>query len=339
MTIEDFLLFFNNNSFVNEEDFVEKFQTKFPRTICKNILIDFYRNKDINIVKCPRESCQNILKYKHKYCSNYCCREDFKERNIVHENWKTTREIRCKNMKISNSKRTKDFYHKRKEKYEQTCIKKFGVSSNVKLQSTRENLSKKALERWENKTEEEKQDFATLMKKVNTGRPSINGYNTWSREKQIMSNIKSHITKKKNGSYGKSKEEDDVYKILCEKFSSEDIERQYKDKRYGFDGDFFACDFYIKSKDLFIEYQGYWTHGNYNSYLYGPFDKNNPKHIELYNKWKQKNTKYYNIAIHVWTVTDPLKRKVAAENNLNWKEFWTVDEVKEWVAHIVNQRM
>ena len=55
---------------------------------------------------------------------------------------------------------------------------------------------------------------------------------------------------KKNNSYGKSREEDNYYKQLLSIYSSEDIVRQYYDKeRYPF-----HCDFYIKSEDLFIEF-------------------------------------------------------------------------------------
>lgn len=320
MTVQDFLFFVNNNCFIDEQDFVEKFQTNFPRTISKNKLIGFYKTKDINIIKCPREFCQNISKYKQKYCSNYCCREDFKERNIVHKNWETTRKIRCENMKKSNSKRTKEFYQKRKEKYEKTCLERYGETSNVKLESTRINLSKQALKRWENKTNKEKEEFANLMRKVNTGRPSTNGYDTWPKEKQIAVNRKCHETKKKNGSYGKSKEEDAVYEILCSVFFQENIERQYKSKLYPF-----SCDFYIKSLDLYIELQGMWTHGS------EPYDNNNIKHQEILKLWKSKNSKFYDIAIKVWTESDPKKRQIAKENNLNWIEFWSVKEVKNWL--------
>lgn len=39
-------------------------------------------------------------------------------------------------------------------------------------------------------------------------------------------------------------------------------------------------------------------------------------------------------AIEVWTVRDPLKRKTAEENNLNYLVFWDNDltDAKEWLA-------
>ena len=38
----------------------------------------------------------------------------------------------------------------------------------------------------------------------------------------------------------------------------------------------------------------------------------------------------YKIAIEVWTIRDPLKRETARKNNLNWIEFFTMDEFMKW---------
>ena len=48
--------------------------------------------------------------------------------------------------------------------------------------------------------------------------------------------------------------------------------------------------------------------------------------IEKLNKWKQKNTKFYNNAIDVWTKRDQLKIKTAKDNNLNYKVFYNEEE-------------
>lgn len=67
--------------------------------------------------------------------------------------------------------------------------------------------------------------------------------------------FKSAETKKKiiqakrvHNTFHTSKPEDRFYEMLCSKFGAEDVIRQYDDARYPF-----ACDFYVKSKDLFIE--------------------------------------------------------------------------------------
>ena len=38
----------------------------------------------------------------------------------------------------------------------------------------------------------------------------------------------------------------------------------------------------------------------------------------------------YSHAIETWTISDPLKRKTAIKNNLNWLEFWTIPEFMKW---------
>ena len=59
---------------------------------------------------------------------------------------------------------------------------------------------------------------------------------------------------KKNGTYKKSKKEDECYELLIKKYDN--VIRQYRDEnRYPFN-----CDFYIPNEDLFIEFNGYWTH-------------------------------------------------------------------------------
>ena len=59
--------------------------------------------------------------------------------------------------------------------------------------------------------------------------------------------------------------------------------------------------------------------------------KDNIDDIEKLNKWKQKNTKFYNNAIDVWTKRDQLKIKTAKDNNLNYKAFYSLNELKQYL--------
>lgn len=114
----------------------------------------------------------------------------------------------------------------------------------------------------------------------------------------------------RNNSFKQSKTE----LMLLDYLKSEypDLIYQYKDKeRYPF-----KCDFYIPSLDLFIEYNGYWTHGLH------PFNPLNKEDNLKLLKWKTKESKQYKTAIKVWTITDPLKRETAIKNNLNFIELW-----------------
>lgn len=144
---------------------------------------------------------------------------------------------------------------------------------------------------------------------------------------QVQEKIKKgYETRKKNGTLATSKPEQIIKTYLSLKFIN--VEYQYRSKEYPF-----ACDFYIPSKNLYIEYQGYEGHGK------EPYDPSNPKHQELLNKWQQKakekeklsNKKSkYSRYIEVWTVRDPLKRKTAKNNGLNWLEFFTIEEFIKW---------
>lgn len=132
----------------------------------------------------------------------------------------------------------------------------------------------------------------------------------------VKANLKS---KKKNGTCPSSGPENKMYALLVEHFSEDDVFRNYDDdKRYPF-----ACDFYIKSLDLFIELNANWTHG------FHWFDVTSEKDVEKLNLWysrfNEKGIKSYKSAINTWTVRDPLKRKIALDNNLNYFVFWKND--------------
>lgn len=118
-------------------------------------------------------------------------------------------------------------------------------------------------------------------------------------------------TRKRNHSYRTTKAEDTYYTKLLETYSKDDIIRYYnEDPRYPFE-----CDFYIKSEDLFIELNAYWTHGKH------PFDENSPEDLKILEVWKEKSKDHphFITAIDTWTVRDVKKRKIAKENNLNYK--------------------
>ena len=121
-----------------------------------------------------------------------------------------------------------------------------------------------------------------------------------------------------------------IKELLINKLGKEDIITEYQDSRYSDPSNnrCFSCDFYIKSLDLFIEFQG--AHYHYKE----PYDKNNPEHIKrlrkLYEQPHEKGYQAYHM-IRVWTQSDPLKRKIAKENNLNFKELWSLQEAREFI--------
>lgn len=108
---------------------------------------------------------------------------------------------------------------------------------------------------------------------------------------------KARITKMKNQSTTKSKAEDSFYNQLLISFP--DTIRQYYDEvRYPYN-----CDFYVPSKDLFLEYQGHYTHGH------EPFDAFNVEHLKILS-----NTK---VDMTTWVKRDPQKLRCAIKNDIN----------------------
>ena len=83
--------------------------------------------------------------------------------------------------------------------------------------------------------------------------------------------------------------------------------------------------------DLLIEYQGYYTHGNH------PFDANNIDDKIHLNELKVKYKSYYDEngywpqIITIWTEKDVEKRNTAKKNKLNYIEFYSLEEVEEWI--------
>lgn len=135
---------------------------------------------------------------------------------------------------------------------------------------------------------------------------------------------KQYKTKKENGTFHTSDPEDEGYLKLLTKFPDA-IHHYTIDKRYPFE-----CDYYIPSLDLFIECHYFWTHGDQKYNCHEPFDKNSSKHQKMLQRWKDKNTKFYDNAIKVWTYYDPLKLETFNKNNLNYKIFYTEKEFNEW---------
>lgn len=81
---------------------------------------------------------------------------------------------------------------------------------------------------------------------------------------------KNFQTKKPNGTMNSSKPEEASYMLLVERFGKDDVIRQFKSKKYPF-----ACDFYIKSHNIYIECNYGWTHGKH------PFDENDVNDVAV----------------------------------------------------------
>ena len=152
------------------------------------------------------------------------------------------------------------------------------------------NRSRNAHKAWANKSAEE-------MKQINDKKKLSGKINS------PEAILKAHETRLKNGTTKISKSENDFYrKLLMLGFEEDDIKRNYfGDSRYPFN-----CDFYIPSKDLFIEYQGHQTHG------FEPFNAENQEHLAYLEACKNRG-----LDMKTWTVRDPKKLETALKNKIN----------------------
>lgn len=134
---------------------------------------------------------------------------------------------------------------------------------------------------------------------------------------------KNNDAKRKNGTFNTSNTEDNLYNLLVERFGKDDVIRNHKSIVYPY-----LCDFYIKSKDLYVEYNGMWTHG------YHWFGSDPVMDHNMIEKWVTKDNNFYKNAIETWVHRDIIKRDVAKKANLNYVVFWLDDflDVNLWFA-------
>lgn len=197
-----------------------------------------------------------------------------------------------------------DFVKKAQEKRIRTCRERYGVDSTSQVPETQ---AKRAL---------------TNLKKYGVPVATQND----SVKKKIVD------SKRENHSFSTSSWENWLYERLLSKFKEEDVIRQYVDnERYPF-----ACDFYIKPLDLFVELNFYWTHGKHRFNKDSEEDNATLAHwrkkqkMRIDSKGKEVKNSFYT-AEYVWTVKDPLKVNIAKKNGLNYITIYNKGELYDFV--------
>ena len=214
-----------------------------------------------------------------------------------------------KTWKAHSDEQTINIVNKRKI----TSLNKYGVDNKAKLEETKEKMKKTNLKKYNHECAAQGKD-QKIKSKITCQK--IYGCD-YAAQSDVVKN-KQTQTKKLNNTLNSSKPEDQSFILLKQKYP--DVIRQYKSDNYPF-----VCDFYIPSLYLYIECNYHWTHGGH------PY---NPNNINDYNKlklWESKTTKFYRNAIITWTCRDVNKRNIAKQNNLNYIEFWNIDELKDWL--------
>ena len=231
-----------------------------------------------------------------------------------------TKEVRNKVIQTNLKKFGKEYYSQTKEwikRYKNTNLDKYGVENISQLPNNREHISKIL----HSKQSNENRINSMIQKYGKENFTQTQQYKNLFKDKERTKKIqqKSYETKKKNGTLGTSNLEVECFNVIKKYFK--DAVHHYKDSvRYPFN-----CDIYIPSKDLFIELNFFWTHGK------EPFNENNLEHINIVKEWQNKNNKYFDSAIQVWTKSDPLKLQTFKKNNLNYKIFYNKNDFYNWL--------
>ncbi len=123
--------------------------------------------------------------------------------------------------------------------------------------------------------------------------------------------------RRRNGTLSTSMFEVEMKRLLIERFGEHDVQHSVKvDDRYP---DY--VDFYIKSRDLFIEMNADASHCGH---WYDPESDVDQKRLATLTERANglnRPSRYRN-SIRVWTVRDPEKRQRAKEHSLNYLVFW-----------------
>lgn len=204
-----------------------------------------------------------------------------------------------------------------REKHQKTCVRKYGSEQVLSDPVVREKIMKTNETKYGVKWAIASKYIQEIVRKNNIKRYGVP--NTMQ-----LPNVtkKGYETRRKNRTFNTSQGEKEIYRLLLKKF--EDVKCQYISEEYPF-----HCDFYIPKLNVYIEYQGTWTHG------FKPFEGTEEDLVNL-DKWKQKalSSKFYRNAIDVWTKSDVEKRRLARENKLNWIEFFNMNQFEEWYNSI-----
>jgi ATP-dependent Lon protease len=211
-----------------------------------------------------------------------------------------------------------------REKNKQTNLKLYGVENGAQSKLSKEKYIKHIQEKYNDNTITNAFQAKEVIEKIKqtclnkygvTNYALLPGHQAKLKSQETI--LKRNNTKRLNHTFNTSQTENDSYKLLKNIFNV--VKRNYKSKEYPF-----LCDFYIEDINTYIECNYHWTHGGH------PYSNSNEDN-KLVKLWKNKNTRYYECAIYVWTVRDVNKRNIAKQNNLNYIEFWNINELKNWI--------
>ena len=198
-----------------------------------------------------------------------------------------------------------------KQKKIDTCRKHYGVDCNLQR---KENIAKTHSDEIIKKQSESRK---------NTLRQKYGVENSYLIEEVVRRTY--DATKSKAEKYFEDK---------LKEFNIEFI-AQFKDEKYSY-----YCDFFLPEYNCYIELNLYWLH---KKHWFNKNDENDLKILEdIKNKAESSSgetSKFYKRCIEVWTEVDLEKREVARKNDLNYKVFWTQEEIEEFFEDFSKEKL
>lgn len=205
-----------------------------------------------------------------------------------------------------------------REKYEKTCMELFGTPFAIQSPKIREKIQETCLKRWGAKTPFESR---IILEQAHQQMRKMYHVENIMKLQEFRNKVTD--TKRNHGTFTSSSGEEMLYEILVDLFGEDDVKRQYQSELYPF-----ACDFYIPSRNMYIELNGHWSHTDH------WYDISSREDAEIVDLWCERDTLYYKNSLEVWTERDVLKRQTARKHHLNYVVFWhnTLEDVELWLA-------
>jgi hypothetical protein len=253
-----------------------------PGTGCDWIDKDFgkFSHTSTGVVYCGRVHHQRALLQKKEFCMEKYGYEHASSSPVVKAK---AVETYMKNYGVSSPNKVESIKEKAKISRTKTNLERYGCEYAIGSTIVREHIKETNIERYGVENVYASPVIQEKIRQINLVR---HGYehnwagdrkdcvNSWiekfgvdnlSKLPEVRAKIseelkrpeiqeKIHQTMKKNGSYGKSKSEDRFYEFLVSLFSIDDVVRQQNVNGW-------AIDFYIKSIDTYVQFDGTYWHG------------------------------------------------------------------------------
>lgn len=286
---------------------------------CISVLYRIYHDIKEN-PKCECPGCNNDVQFYHwgvgfhTYCSDECNKSVEAQKLQLEKRENRYREMYGDD--IRNPQQVPEI----KEKMLQTVENRYGDRCMFRTQHYKDKTYETNMERYGVPNSMQSEEVQAKCRKTHMERYGVEYtfFIPYVIERTFSEEAKEKIrqTKRKNGTFNTSIIQKNFSEYIKTTYGDDVVEEYSSDNRYPY-----ACDFYIKSMDLFIEIQGAPGHGDH------PYDEDSDEDNSIVEKWESKDfekTPLYKSMIDVWTQSDVAKRYRAKEKGLNYIEIFSV---------------